>query len=113
MGQVVFKAPSKGWEIIGGYDDVGKEFFLYVFTLRPLAAAENVIVWSNLVDFDPIDRTSTLRLRTRLKVMGIEAPEGFWALVERQDHSDTRHEWVGGAWVSNKTRETLRPPPKS
>lgn len=112
MGQVVFKAPSKGWEVIGGYDSVGKEFFLYVFNLRPVtAAADSVVVWSNLVDFNPVDRTSTLRLRTRLKVMGVEAPEGFWSLVERQEDSEVRHEWMGGAWVSNKARVTLTPGP--
>lgn len=108
MGQVAFTVPAKGWEVVGGYDPQSDEFFLYVFDLRPSAAT--ITVWSNLIDFDPKDRTNTLRLRMKLRHLGIDAPEGFWPLVERKEGESVRHEWVGGRWRTNGFRETLLKP---
>lgn len=102
MSQVVFKSPS-GFEIVGGYDALDREFFLYVFDPRPDANFK--VLWSNLVDFDPIDQHSTSRLRQRLRVLKIEAPAGFWDLVELREAESVRHEWDGCAWRGGRFRE--------
>lgn len=94
MAQVVFKAVEKQIEVIGGWSPHEGEFFLYLFR----SDVENKLVWSNLVDFDPIDRISTNRLRFKLALFHIEAPAEFWNLVELRQGEAVRHGWDGTQW---------------
>ena len=96
MSLVSFKLDATT-EVVGGWDPHDKEFVLYVFDLRPNAVTS--MLWSNLCDYDPIDRTSIERLRDRLeKYLGMKAPEGFWERVERKEPERIRYEWSGGIW---------------
>jgi len=94
MAQVVFKAVEKQIEVIGGWSPHEKEFFLYLFNLEEGSR----VLWSNLVDFDPIDQVSIDRLRSRLNLHRISAPPGFWNLVELRQGEAVRHEWDGTQW---------------
>lgn len=98
MSQVKFKAQykSKPVEVMGGYDRPLKDFYLTVFDESE--DAEEETVWSTLSHPSQVDLKSTLRLRTQLMEMGIEAPEGFWERVELKE-ANVNHVFKNGAWV--------------
>jgi len=90
MSQVTFRTKN-GFEVVAGYDEDAREYFAYVFDQRGKA------YWSNLTDFDPIDKHSTERLRSRMTgFLRIEVPDGFWSLVEQK--SATPCKWDGQTW---------------
>jgi hypothetical protein len=105
MSLVSFTLEAMKAEIVGGWDPLDREFVLYVFDLR--GNAVTAMLWSNLCDYDPIDKTSTERLRERLeKYLGITPPAGFWERVERKEPERIRYEWVNGTWFKGLYRET-------
>ncbi len=84
-------------EAIAGWDRESREYFLYVFDLRPDSPSR--VLWSNLVCFHPSDRFSTDRLQSHLRRMiRQDPPDGFWREVEKK--GGERLEWDGAAWSS-------------
>jgi len=103
MSLVSFK-PDSTTEIVGGWDSHDQEYVLYVFDLR--ANAVYSMLWSNLCDYNEIDKVSTARLRDRLaKYLGFKVPDGFWERVERKEPERIRYELVGGVWYRGLYRD--------
>lgn len=103
MSLVSFKLDATT-EVVGGWDPHDREFVLYVFDLRLNAVTS--MLWSNLCDYDPVDKVSTARLRDRLaKYLGMTAPEGFWERVERKEPERIRYELVGDTWYRGFFRD--------
>lgn len=96
MNQVEFKT-KKDLEVIGGYDTIDKEYFLYVFDLNV-----GKIVWSNLTDFDQSDCYGIHRLHNKLISMKIDIPSGFWDMVLSKESKHTKSVWDGTRWASSE-----------
>ena len=99
MSQVKFRAVTESGpvEIMAGWDRPLQEFFLTVFDLVP--EAEEETLWSTVNLPSSIDTKTTLRIRTKLVELGIEAPEGFWERVERREANVT-HTFGANGWES-------------
>lgn len=84
MSQVVFKAMHNGEEVIvtGGYDGPLREFFVQV------TGGPHGFIMDDLW-LRPDERKSTGHARAMLEEVGIEAPEGFWELIELREGNIT------------------------
>lgn len=97
MSQVAFR--RRNLEVVAGYDN--GEFFLDVFD------SNFFVVWSNLTDFETVDRHSTSRLKQQLEVLKIPAPEGFWEIVESGENRDVRFDWTGSSWSKSRKQRPI------
>jgi len=81
---------------MAGWDHPLKHYFLTILDLD-VDEDESEIAWSTLAHPSELDIDSTNRLETQLETMGIEAPDGFWERVHRQERNVV-HLFADGGW---------------
>jgi hypothetical protein len=96
MSQVTFRTEYRGKKavVMAGWDVPLSGYFLTVYLDDPTS---DDYIWSNLDSLEPW--TSTIEPYVeQLRVMGIEAPAGFWEKVRVQE-GNVFWDWSGDQWV--------------
>jgi len=100
MSQISFRSTYNEHqvEVVAGWDPPLQNYFLTVFDLDA-DEDESEVAWSAINNPDDEDYRSTDRLQAQLRSMELEAPEGFWDRVHRQERNVT-HIFDDGVWVA-------------
>lgn len=107
MSQVFFRGvhKSRQVEVMAGWDPPLNRYFGTVFDLDA-TDDEDEVIWNTLyADYSATDYSSTERLQKQLKDMGLEAPDGFWERVHRQE-ADAVYTHIDGSWRRNGDDES-------
>jgi hypothetical protein len=92
VSRVSFKGiDKKGHTVVvrAGWDHPVREFYMQIMD------ADGDCTWSTMASGGTL--SSTASLKAKLVKLGVQAPEGFWPLVERRE-GNTWHTYENGAW---------------